>query len=56
VAYSAGGDGDGNPLELILDSELPDPPTNRAKESPGHVPGLQSPEFAVAAPPHLGVI
>jgi len=26
VAFSAGGDGGGNPLELILDSECPNPP------------------------------
>jgi hypothetical protein len=29
VAFSVGGDGDGNPLELILDSERPNPPPDR---------------------------
>ena len=36
VVFSAGGAGDDNLLELILDSERPDPPPEeRAKESPG---------------------
>jgi hypothetical protein len=36
VAFSAGGDGDDNPLELILDSERPNPPPDREqKKAPG---------------------
>jgi len=36
VAFSAGGDGGGNPFELTLDGERPDPAAEqRAKESPG---------------------
>jgi hypothetical protein len=42
----AGGDGGDNPLELILDSERPDPPPEeRAKESPGFARGFHGWRF-----------
>jgi hypothetical protein len=42
VAFSAGGDGGGNPLELILDSERPDPPPDREQKKAPDVPELES--------------
>jgi hypothetical protein len=41
VAFSAGGDGEGNPLGLMLDGERPEPPTGQEQKKAPDVPGLQ---------------
>jgi hypothetical protein len=42
VAFSAGGDGGGKPLELMLDSERPNPPPDREqKKAPAYARGFR---------------